>query len=348
MARIGQPIKLTMEEKQELLTMSRSHKLEKRYVERAMIILHSAEGKSLDSIVELTGKSKPVVNKWRQRFRKDGLEGLKDSPRSGKPKTITPEQKAMVIEKACTKPGGGYTNWSQGRIGKEVGISQSKVFQILRKADLKPHRIEYWCGKPRDPEFEQKMINIVGLYMNPPENAIVICVDEKTQIQALDRTQPELPLRSGEPKRQTATYKRNGTVSLIAALAVHTGEVTANTIQSNNADNFLKFLKNLDRKYRNKKLHIIADNLSIHKHKDVKEWLEGKRKIKLHFTPTYSSWLNQVEIWFNILTKDVVKGGIWQSSQQLANQLMEYVKTYNETRAKPFQWTYTGDPLVIS
>lgn len=161
MARKGQPIELTMEDKQELLTMSRSHKLERRYVERAMIILHSAEGKSLDSIVELTGKSKPVVNKWRQRFRKDGLKGLKDSPRSGKPKTITPEQKAMVIEKACTRPGGGYTNRPQGRIGKEVGISQSKVFQILRKADLKPHKIEYWCGKPRDPEFEQKMINIV-------------------------------------------------------------------------------------------------------------------------------------------------------------------------------------------
>ena len=348
MARIGQQIQLSMEEKLELLTMSRSHKLEKRYVERAKIILYSEEGKTLDQIIELTGKSRPVVNKWRNRFRNCRLEGLKDAKRSGKPKTITPEQKALVIEKACTKPEGGYTNWSQSRIAKEVGISQSKVFQILKQADLKPHKIEYWCGKSRDPEFEQKMANIVGLYMNPPENAIVICVDEKTQIQALDRTQPELPLRSGNPKRQTATYKRNGTVSLIAALAVHTGEITAKTIKSNNAENFLKFLKGLDRKYRNKKLHVIADNLSVHKHKDVKHWLQRKRKIKLHFTPTYSSWLNQVEIWFNILTKDVVKGGIWQSSEQLADQLMEYVKTYNVTRAKPFQWTYTGDLLRIS
>lgn len=348
MARRGQKIQLSMEEKQELLTMSRSHKLEKRYVERAMIILHSEAGKSLDQIIELTGKSRPVISKWRKRFHKYRIEGLKDAKRSGKPKTISPEQKALVIEKACTKPVGGYTNWSQQRIANEIGISQSKVFQILKHADLKPHKIEYWCGQSRDPEFEQKMINIVGLYMSPPENAIVICVDEKTQIQALDRTQPELPLRSGNPKRQTATYKRNGTVSLIAALAVHTGEVTAKTITSNNAENFLKFLKGLDRKYRNKKLHIIADNLSVHKHRDVKEWLEGKRKIKLHFTPTYSSWLNQVEIWFNILTKDVVKGGIWNSSSQLADQLMEYVKTYNDTRAKPFQWTYTGEPLTIS
>lgn len=348
MARIGHPIELTMEEKQELLTMSRSLKLEKRYVERAQIILHSAEGKSLDQIINLTGRSRPVVNKWRNRFRKDRLNGLKDAPRSGKPKTITPEQKALVIEKACTKPEGGYTNWSQERIAKEVGVSQSKVFQILSQADLKPHKVDYWCGKPRDPEFEQKMINIVGLYMNPPENAIVICVDEKTQIQALDRTQPELPLRPGNPKRQTSTYKRNGTVSLIAALAVHTGEVTAKTIASNSAENFLKFLKSLDRKYRKKKLHVIVDNLSVHKHKDVKQWLNGKRKIQLHFTPTYSSWLNQVEIWFNILTKDVVKGGIWESSKQLADQLMEYVKTYNNTRAKPFKWTYTGEPLKIS
>lgn len=348
MARKSKPMDLTTEEKQELLTMSRSHKLEKRYVERALIILHSAEGLSFDRVIELTGKSRPVVNKWRNRFREYRIEGLKDAPRSGKPRSITPEQKAMVIEKACTKPKGGYTNWSQVRIAKEVGISQSRVFHILKKADLKPHRTEYWCGTSKDPEFEQKMMNIIGLYMSPPENAIVICVDEKTGIQALDRTQPELPLRSGNPKRQTTTYKRNGTVSLIAALAVHTGEITAKTMKSNNAENFLKFLKKLDRKYRNKKIHVIADNLSIHKHKDVKEWLKGKRKMKLHFTPTYSSWLNQVEIWFNILTKDVVKGGIWQSSEQLADQLMEYVKTYNDTRAKPFQWTYTGDPLSIS
>lgn len=184
--------------------------------------------------------------------------------------------------------------------------------------------------------------------MSPPENALVICVDEKTQIQALDRTQPELPLRTGNPRRQTAIYKVNGTVSLIAALAVRSGEVTAKTMKSNNAENFLKFLKALDRKYRNKKLHIIADNLAIHKRKGVQEWLAGKRKIQLHFTPTYSSWLNQIEIWFNILSKDVVKGGIWQSSEQLSAQVMEYVKSNNAARAKPFRWIYTGEALRIS
>lgn len=329
------------EQREELVTMRRSLKLEKRYVDRATVILLSNEGKTIDYIMHQTKLSRRAVNKWRQRFKASGIDGLKDAPRSGKKPFITQGQKLLVIQKACSKPDGGYTNWSQGRIAKEIGISQSKVFQILKEADLKPHKVAHWCGKSPDPEFEEKMINIVGLYMNPPENALVLCVDEKTQIQALDRTQPELPLRIGNPKRLTATYKRNGTVSLTAALAVHAGEVTAKTMKSNNAEDFLGFLKRLDRTYRNKKLHIIADNLSVHKDKDVKEWFKHKRKMQLHFTPTYFSWLNQVEIWFNILTKDVVKGGVWHSSEQLAEQLLDYVDTYNKTRAKPFEWTYT-------
>jgi transposase len=335
------------EQREELVTMRRSLKLQKRYVDRAEIIMLSSEGQTIDQIMTATGLTRRAVNKWRQRFKELGIEGLKDAPRPGKKPRITQEQKLLVMQKACSKPEGGYSNWSQSRIAKEIGISQSKVFQILREADLKPHKIEYWCGKSPDPEFEAKMINIVGLYMNPPENAIVLCVDEKTQIQALDRTQPLLPLKSGLPKRYTSTYKRNGTVALIAALAVHSGEVTAHTVKSNNAVNFLRFLKKLDRMYRGKKLHIIVDNHSVHKNKEVKKWLEGKRKFRIHYTPTYSSWLNQVEIWFNILTKDVIKGGIWKSSEQLASQLMEYVDTYNKTRAKPFEWTYTGNPLKI-
>jgi transposase len=347
MARKPIHYQVSVQQREELVTMQRSLKLQKRYVDRAKVIILSSEGITIDQIMEQTRLSRRAVNKWRQRFKSAGIAGLKDAHRPGKRPVITQEQKLLVIQKACSKPEGGYTNWSQARIAKEVGISQSRVFQILKETDLKPHKIEYWCGKSPDPEFEAKMINIVGLYMNPPENAIVLCVDEKTQIQALDRSQPLLPLKPGHPKRLTATYKRNGTVALIAALAVHTGEITAKTMTSNNAGNFLKFLKKLDRNYTGKKLHIIVDNLSVHKNKEVKKWLEGKRKFKLHFTPTYSSWLNQVEIWFNLLTKDVIKGGIWESSEQLASQLLEYVDTYNKTRAKPFEWTYTGNPLKI-
>jgi transposase len=348
MARIAKPLVASLAQKQELLMMSRSLKMESRYVERSRVILFSLEGQSIDAIIKLTGMSRPSINKWRQRFRAKGLNGLMDAPRSGKPTVISAEQKATVIQKACEKPTGGYTNWSQQRIGKEVGISQTKVHQILKQADLKPHKIDYWCGKSPDPEFETKMVNIVGLYMNPPENALVLCVDEKTQIQALDRTQPVLPLKEKAPKRLTATYKRNGTVSLIAALAVHSGEITAQTMGSNNAENFLGFLKKLDRTYTHKTLHIIVDNLAIHKDQKVKEWVQGKRKVKLHFTPTYSSWLNQIEIWFNILSKDVLKGGVWKSTQQLSAQMLQYIDTYNKTRAKPFAWTYTGDVLKIS
>lgn len=345
MARKAKPIVVSEDQKRELLVMSRSHKIEKRYSQRAQVILLSDQDLSLDQIIEGSGLSRASVNKWRQRFRKHGLDGLLDAPRSGKPQRITAGQKAMVIQKACEKPAGGYTNWSQQRIADEVGISQAMVHHILKEADLKPHKTEYWCGKSPDPEFEAKMLNIVGLYMNPPENALVLCVDEKTQIQALDRTQPELPLQTGRPKRQTTTYRRNGTVALMASLAVHTGEVIAKPVKSNNADTFLAFLKKLDRTYRNVSLHIIVDNLSVHKNKKVKKWLAGKRKVKLHFTPTYSSWLNQIEIWFNILTKDVLKGGIWTSTEQLTTQLLEYIETYNRERAKPFSWTYDGSPL---
>lgn len=292
--------------------------------------------------MDLVGSTRMVVNKWRNRFRAAGIEGLKDAARSGKPAIFDATDEARVIQKACEKPGQGYTNWSQRRIAEEVGMSQSKVNQILKKAVLKPHKVDYWCGKSPDPEFDSKMMTIVGLYMNPPENAIVLSVDEKSQMQALDRSQPELPLRSGAPRRQTATYKRNGTLSLIASLAVHSGEIIGKSIDSNNKDNFLSFLKRLDRTYRNATLDIIVDNFSSHKHKDVKEWLSHKRKIKLHYTPTYSSWLNQVEIWFNMLSKDVLKGGIWQSTKQMADQIMEYINTYNQTRAKPFQWNYDG------
>ncbi len=298
-------------------------------------------GKSFVETQSQLRVSEVIINKWRKRFLTHRLEGLKDAPRSGKPPVISAAKKASVIQLATKKPGKGYTNWSQRRIAKEVGISQGKVQQILKQADLKPHKVEYWCGKSTDVEFESKMLNIVGLYMNPPENALVLSVDEKTQIQALDRTQPVLPLKEKAPKRLTTTYKRNGTVALLAALSVHKGETTAKTVNKNNAENFLIFLKDLYRKYPRKHLHVIVDNLTVHKHKIVQQWVDSKKRITLHFTPTYSSWLNQIEIWFNILTKDVLKGGIWKSRKQLIDQLMKYVKTYNEERAKPFKWTYT-------
>jgi transposase len=342
MARTGRKLKLNEDDYKTLVATSRAHSADHRAVMRSKIILMLHEENSYDSIKTELKVGREAIAKWKKRYLELGLDGLKDAPRPGKKPVYNEADKARVVQKACSKPDGGYSNWSQRRIAKEFGMSQSTVQNILKSHDLKPHKTEYWCGKSTDPEFEEKMLNVIGLYLNPPENALVLSVDEKTQIQALDRSQPELPLRSGNPKRLTATYKRHGTVSLIAALSVHDGEITANTIDKNNAKNFLKFLKKIYRKYPKKHLHVIADNLNVHKHKDVKEWIDSKPRITIHFTPTYSSWLNQIEIWFNILSKDVLKGAVWKSKEQLASQIIQYVETYNNERAKPFEWTYEG------
>jgi putative transposase len=339
------PVKLTESQKTELLVLSRSTKSEHRMVERAKIILLLSEEQPYSTIKAQLDTNDTKISKWKRRFLKKGLEGLQDEPRKGTAAKFTEYDKVRVTQLACSKPEEGYTNWSQNRIGEKLGLSQSTVSRILKSSKLKPHKTEYWCGKSTDLEFEDKMLTIVGLYLAPPDNALVLCVDEKTQIQALDRTQPELPMRAGNPKRLTATYKRHGTVSLIAALSVSTGEVIADTMDKNNSENFLQFLKKLDRLYRHKHLYIIADNLSVHKNDKIKEWLSHKRKITMYFTPTYSSWLNMIEIWFGILTKDVLKGSVWTSKEQLISQLMEYIKTYNKNRSKAFSWTY--DPYKL-
>lgn len=317
-----------------------SHKVEKRIALRSQIILDWINGLSYKASASKNGVTEMVIAKWRKRFSEKGLNGLADEKRSGKPVTISEKMRNKVIHLACSKPDDGRRKRSQEDIAEITGISQSKVSQILLENELKPHKTEYWCGISPDPEFETKMIDIVGLYLNPPSNAIVLSVDEKTQIQALDRTQPELPMKKGQVRRLTNTYKRNGVVNLIAALAVHTGEVTARNIERNNATSFLKFLRLIDRKYRNVEIHIILDNLSVHKNKEVKEWLSRKRKFNVHYTPTYSSWLNQIETWFSVMTRDVLKDSVWHSKKELIDELMRYIKMYNNNKAKPFQWTY--------
>jgi len=245
MARLGKKLIIGKGDLNELISMSRSSKLDYRYVIRSRIILGLHQGLSYDQVQDKYSVSRAVVAKWKSRYLFGGIEGLRDKKGRGKKPVYTEQDRARIVQKACEKPEGGYTNWSQRRIAKELGMSQGTVQRTLKKHALKPHKVDYWCGKSPDPEFEKKMLNVIGLYMNPTENAIVLSVDEKTQIQALDRSQPELPLRSGNAKRLTVTYKRNGTVSLIAALAVHQGEVTAQTIDKNNHENFLKFLKKL-------------------------------------------------------------------------------------------------------
>lgn len=243
---------------------------------------------------------------------------------------------------ACERPFDGSNQWSIRKLAKHTGLSSTTVHRILTECSVKPHKVDHWCGKSLDPEFEEKQAAITGLYMSPPENALVISIDEKPHIQALDRTQPELPLRAGKSKRHTATHTRHGTTCLLAAPAVHEGTVQARCVDRNNHYEFLAFLKSLCRNNPYKHLHVIADNLPLHKHPDVMEWVGRRRRLTLHFTPTYASWLNQVEIWFNIFTRDAVKGGVWKSKTELVNQTMFYVKRYNAEGAHPFKWTYTG------
>ena len=338
-------IELSDEERATLKMWASSGTTEQRMAIRARVVLAAAEGLPLTEISRRVGLSANNCLKWRKRFAEGRLEGLKDQAGRGRPQTITQEQRLEVMALACTTPADGSNHWSIRKLAEATGYSVGAVHGILHAGDLKPHKVHYWCGKSPDPEFATKQAAIIGLYMDPPVNALVLCVDEKSQIQALDRTQPLLPMRPGKPKRLTATYKRNGTTCLLAALSVHEGKVEGRCVESTNHTNFLNFLKHLYRTYPGKEIHIIADNLSSHRHKDVLDWVNKRRRLQMHFTPTYASWLNQIEIWFNIFTKAVLKGGVWHSKQELVRQIMKYIKCYNNEQAHPFRWTYEGKPL---
>jgi putative transposase len=339
-------IELTGEEEETLRMWTRAGTTEQRLARRARVILALAEGRAIREVSEACGLSELSVFKWKRRFIEGRLNGLADEARHGRPATISAEKRLMVLDLATGTPPKGKTSWSVRDLAEASGLSATTVHRILHEGKLKPHKVEYWCGRSPDPEFEAKQAAILGLYLDPPANALVLSVDEKSQIQALDRTQPQLPLRAGQPRRLTATYRRNGTTCLLAALAVHEGEVTARCRDKNDHVTFLAFLKALYRKYPHKHLYVICDNLAVHKHSEVKEWAARRRRLTILFTPTYASWLNQVEIFFNIFTRDVLRGGVWASKRDLIDQIMYYIKRYNET-ATPFSWNYTGKPLTV-
>lgn len=324
-------LELTGEEISSLRLWTNSGTTQQRLAARARVVLAASEGLPLREISKRTGLSYNACLKWRKRFAANRLDGLTDKPGRGRPQIINQEQRIEVMALACTTPVDGSSHWSMRKLADATGFAVSTVHGILNSGDLKPHKVESWCGKSPDPEFETKRASIIGLYMEPPVNALVICVDEKSQIQALDRTQPLLPMRPGNPKRITATYKRNGTTCLLAAFSVHEGTIEGRCVDSTKHENFLNFLKHLYRSNPGKEIHIVADNLSSHKHKNVTDWVNKRRRLTLHFTPTYASWLNQVEIWFNIFTRDVLKGGVWRSKQALINQIMAYIKYYPES-----------------
>lgn len=314
---------------------------------RSKIILFTAQGFSVDEIMTKLETTKVTISKWKKRFIESGLPGLLDMARPGKPVKYGPEIRHKIAAEACNPPE-GQTHWTIRDLSKHMGVDRGLVERVFKEQAIKPHLIKYYHHST-DPEFEEKMLNIIGLYLNPPDNAVVLSVDEKTGIQALDRTQPVLPLKPhGKVKNLPFEYKRLGTTSLLAALDVHQGTVLGKCEKRHTHQEFLSFLQHLEKTYRKKRcdIHIICDNYSTHRHKKVKEWVEAQTNLIIHFTPTHASWLNQIEIWFSIMSRKVLKQGIFKTIPDLIKKIKLFIQKYNET-AKPFAWTYTGQPLKV-
>jgi len=272
------------------------------------------------------------------------MEGLETAPRSGRPREITDDEVQRVLAKTLEPPPDGSTHWSVRRLAGATGISSSTVHRIWRDHKLKPHQVRSFKFS-KDPQLVEKVIDVVGLYVDPPKGALVLCVDEKTQIQALDRTQPTLPIKPGKAARMTHDYKRNGTTSLYAALEIATGEVTGACYPRHTHHEFLGFLNTLVRAFPRKPLHVVLDNSSTHSTPEVKAWLQRHPRVHFHFTPTSASWLNMVEIWFSILTKQQVRRGVYHDVPELIAAIEYFIDGYNE-RAQPFVWTKTPEQVL--
>lgn len=332
------PLRLQAKERAILEAVIRSTRSAAGWVRRAQVLLLLAEGKPVRAIQAQTRMSPHRQRYWKQRWQQQGLDGLLDAERPGRPKKLSVEKEAALLATTEKPPTAPLTQWSTRRLARRMGVSHTTVMRVWHKVGLQPHRLRRYMASP-DPEFEAKAKEILGLYLNPPRKAAVFCVDEKTAIQALDRTQPALPLGAGRPERQAVEYVRHGTVSLLAALEVHTGKVQGRCVARHTSQEFVRFLDEAVVGQRQKQVHLILDNLATHKTASVRAWLEKHPQVQLHFTPTYSSWLNQVEIWLGMITRDCIRRGVFRSVPDLVNKIMAYVRLYNRN-AQPFRWTY--------
>lgn len=348
MARPHRKYELTAEDRQELETLLRSPKTPQSLALRARIVLQSGEGQSAKEVADSLGTTTLSVYKWRNRFKADGLEGLKDLPRSGQPKKLSDAKVKDVLKLTVERIPRESTHWSVRLMAKAAGITTWQVRQIWEAANLKPHRLKTFKIS-NDPQFAEKVVDVVGLYMNPPDNAAVLSVDEKTQIQALDRTQPMLQLKPGQVERRTHDYKRHGTTSLYAAFDILTGRVIGRTTKRHRAKEFLDFLRQIDRSTPSElDLHLILDNSSTHKTPQVQKWLAKHPRFILHFTPTSASWLNAVEGWFSQLERRAIHRGVFTSVKELRNEIHRYIKVHNTEIAKPFKWTKSANAIIES
>ncbi len=341
------PFAITDEGRAELRGWARRPKTAQAMALRARIILLCAEEWGNQEIADELGVHRGTVSRWRKRFIESGLDGLVDTPRPGAPRKITDEEIERVIAKTLEETPRNATHWSTRSLAEVTGLSQSSISRIWRAFSLQPHRISTF-KLSNDPLFVPKVRDIVGLYMDPPDKALVLCVDEKSQIQALERTQPLLPLRPGLPACRTHDYVRHGTTTLFAALDTKTGRVIGKCYRRHRAMEFLKFLRVIDESVPPKlDVHLILDNYITHKTAAVRRWLARHPRFHVHFTPTYASWINLVESWFAVLTNRRIHRGSFRSTRQLEAAVREYISTNNDSPT-PFVWTKSADDILDS
>jgi transposase/transposase-like protein len=348
MAKTGRPkaeLVVTDEERGELLRLTRRAHVDRHVAFRARLVLACADESSNTMVARRHRTTNQTVGKWRRRFIENRLDGLYDEPRVGGPRSISDEEVEAVIVRTLETTPKGETHWSTRKMAEKAGMSHTMIGKIWRTFGLKPHISRSFKMSP-DPQLIDKVRDVVGLYMNPPNNAVVFSFDEKTQIQALQRAQPILPMDLGQPERRTHNYVRNGTLDLFAALNVATGEVLARCKQKHRALDFVRFLQEIDDSVDpDLEVHVVLDNLSAHKAPAVHRWLLRHSRFHFHFTPTYSSWLNLVERFFGLLTEKALKRGSHTSTSQLREAILHYVDAHNEN-GKPFKWTKTADEIL--
>lgn len=339
---VGPEFHLSARDREVLESWVRAPSTPQQMAKRAGVILASCRGQTVRAMAREFGVSQLTVCRWRGRFLAEGIAGLHTRHRSGRPRRISADDEAKIVA-ATMKPPKAATHWSARSLARQLNVSHMRVHRVWKKHGLQPHRVETFKFST-DPEFDRKMADIVGLYLNPPEKALVLCVDEKSQIQALDRTQPILPMRPGLPARMTHDYVRHGTTSLFAALEVATGRVSQRCFRRHTHQEFLAFLKILDRRYPRREIHLICDNYGTHKHPAVRAWLADHPRFHLHLTPTSASWLNLVERWFARITQDAIRRGTFSSVAALERAILRYTETWNEN-PKPFVWTKTASQI---
>jgi len=339
------PITLSKGEDEQLTSIANSRSLPHGLVRRARIVLMAAEGAPNRAIAKEVSLSAQMVSKWRRRYLDQGLSGLHDELRPGRPRSISDERIAVLIRKTLqTKPQDG-THWTIRSVAKETRLSRPTVHRIWQAFGLQPHRQRHF-KLSTDPFFIEKVRDIVGLYLHPPDKTMVLCVDEKSQIQALDRTQPLLPMGLGYVEGVTHDYIRHGTTTLFAALDIATGRVLTRCKQRHRHQEYLDFLKHVDANVpHGLGIHLVVDNYSTHKHPTVKRWLAARPRYQVHYVPTYASWLNQVEIWFNLITQRAIRRGTFKSVKELMAKIEHFVDHYNRN-SHPFIWTATADSIL--